>query len=113
MAAGKLDIVIEEGADFSMTLTWLDNAGAAVDITGYTARMKVKEAVGGTLIQSLTDGSGITLGGTAGTVVIAMTAVQTAGYDFDWGVYDLELVTGGVVTRLVEGAVKFTREVTD
>lgn len=115
MAAGKLDITIEEGADFFLFLTWLDNDGNAKDISSYTARMKIKESVvDAGEIDNLTSGTGeITLGGTAGTIQIDIAAGVTANYDFDWGVYDLELISaGGVVTRLIEGAVKFSREVT-
>lgn len=42
--AGILDIVLEEGTDFSTTLTWVDEAGDPVDITGYTARQKFDAA---------------------------------------------------------------------
>ena len=114
MAAATYDIIIEEGADFDTTFTYLDTGGNAVDVTGFTARMKVKENKddAGNII-SLTDVSGITLGGVAGTVQVKMTAAQTDAMSFEWGVYDLEIVSGaGVVTRLVEGAVRFVREVT-
>ena len=115
MSAGKLDIVVEEGADFFLHLTWLDNSGDAIDLTGYSAAMKIKEAVGGTLIDNLITGSSeITLGGSAGTIQVDIGASVTAAYDFDWGVYGLWVDDGsGVVTRIVEGSVKFSREVSD
>ena len=114
MSAGKLDIVVEEGADFFLHLTWLDNSGSAIDLTGYSAAMKIKEAVGGALIDDLTSSLEITLGGSAGTIQVDIGGSVTAAYDFDWGVYDLWVDDGsGVVTWIVEGAVKFSREVSD
>ena len=114
MSAGKLDIVIEEGSDFFLHLTWLDNAGAAHDLSGYSAAMKIKEAVAGTEIDNLVSGTEITLGGAAGTIQVDIGGSVTAAYSFDWGVYDLWVDDGsGVVTRIVEGAVKFSREVSD
>ena len=43
MAAGLYDITIEQGATFQMNLTWKDSTGSPVNITGYTARMQVRE----------------------------------------------------------------------
>ena len=114
MSAGKLDITIEEGADFFLHLTWLDNSGVAVNLTSYSAAMKIKEAVGGSEIDNLTSTTEITLGGSAGTIQVDVGEAVTALYNFEWGVYDLWVKSsGGVVTRIVEGAVKFSREVSD
>ena len=113
MPAARHDIVIEEGATFDITFTYLDKDGVAIDVTGYSAKMDIKESVGGTVIDDLTSvGSEITVGTTGGTFQIVITAVNTAAYDFDWGVYDLEITTSGVTVRLVEGRVEFRREVT-
>lgn len=123
MPAGRYSFTIEQGATFSRTITYRNSAGVAVDLTGYSARMKVKSADLATTILDLvnTGATGsqinaITLGGAAGTVTLALTPAQTAALaattDFDL-VYDLEIVSaGGVVTRLLEGRVKVAREVT-
>jgi len=43
MAAGTLDIALEQGATFRKTLTWkTGTTPVAVDLTGYTARMMLK-----------------------------------------------------------------------
>ncbi len=65
-------------------------------------------------IVSLTSGSGITLGGAAGTIAILISATTTAALTAPFsGVYDLELVSaGGVVTRLLQGAATVSPEVT-
>lgn len=113
MSAGVYDITIEQGATFALTLTWLDTDGVTpINLTGYTARMKIKKSVGGTEIASLTNASGITLGGVAGTIAILIADTATAAYTFKRAVYDLELVNGSTVTRLIEGNVILSREVT-
>jgi len=48
------------------------------DLTNYSASMPIG-VQGGTPIFTLTSGSGLTLGGTAGTVVIKATPTQTTG----------------------------------
>jgi hypothetical protein len=57
--------------------------------------------------------AGLTLGGSAGTIVINITAAQTTALTSGTYVYDLELTSGGgVVTRILEGKFVITPEVT-
>jgi hypothetical protein len=114
---GELDLEMWQGASWDYTLTWTAG-GTAIDLTNYTARLKVKEGYdAGTAILSLTTGSGITLGGTAGTIFLEADAATTAGLPARPNsayIYDLELVSAGtVVTRLVEGKFTVYPEVTD
>ena len=113
MTAGQYDITIEQGATFTKTITWRDSSDALINLTGYTARMMVRESVDASAtLLSLTDSSGITLGGTAGTIAILISAASTAAMT-KGGVYDLELVSGGgIVTRLLQGNVILSKEVT-
>jgi hypothetical protein len=76
--------------------------------------MQVRETYDSTTpVLSLTSGSGITLGGTAGSIILEATATTTAGVPSGQYVYDLELVTGGgYVTRLLEGNFTVDPEVT-
>ena len=85
-----------------------------VDLTGFTARMQIRETIESTTtLVSLTEASGITLGGTAGTIGITIAATATALLDFDSAVYDLEVVSaGGIVTPVAYGNVYLNDEVT-
>ena len=116
MALGnRYDLEIKQGATLSLTATWKDSTDTPVNLTGYTARMQVRSTYDATsTILSLTSGSGITLGGSAGTIAITASATVTAALTAPWaGVWDLELVSGGgVVTRLLEGAASVSPEVT-
>lgn len=116
MALGnRFDITINQGATYELTITWKDSAGTAINLTGYTARMQVRETYSSTTpIVSLTSGSGITLGGAAGTIAIVISATTTAALTAPFsGVYDLEIVSAaGVVTRLIQGTATVSAEVT-
>jgi hypothetical protein len=116
MAAANYNITIEQGADFSLPLTWKDGTGAVVNVTGYSARMQIRESYDSDdYIISLTSGvgGGITLGGAAGTINIEISSSVTANMGLMRAVYDLELVSlSGIVTRLVQGDVTISREVT-
>ena len=112
MSASTYDITIEQGATFSLLITYRDTAGALVDLTGYTAKMDIRTAVGGSLIKTISTASGgITLGGAAGTITLAISATDTAAITSN-GVYDLELTSGSTVTRLIQGGMTLSREVT-
>jgi tRNA threonylcarbamoyladenosine modification (KEOPS) complex Pcc1 subunit len=114
MPAGGYDMVCEQGATFSRVFTWADENEVPVDLTGYTARMHVRTAVGTatTTIELTTANSRITLGGAAGTITLQLTATDTAALAAKRYVYDLELVSGATVTRLLQGAFTVSPEVT-
>mgnify|MGYP001593546911 FL=1 len=85
-----------------------------VSISGYTARMKIRETLEATaVLASLVSPTDIVLDDTNHTITITISATATAAYTFTNGVYDLELVSGaGVVTRLLEGNILVINEVT-
>ena len=112
-APGYLDLDCWQGANFDYQLTWTV-AGSAVNVTGYSARMQVRQYADSTAtVLSLVNGTGITLGGTAGTIALAAPATATSVVEAGQYVYDLELVSGaGYVTRLVGGNFTVFAEVT-
>jgi hypothetical protein len=115
MAAVYYDILIEQGATYLRTFVWKDSDEVPVDLTNYTARMQIRRKRSSTTVEhtATTENGGIVLGGTAGTIDIIIPATATAEFDFTKGVYDLELEsTGNVVTRLIEGSVEVSKEVT-
>ncbi len=101
-----------QGATFSKRFTlFLDNV--PVDLTGYTARMQVRESYdSATTVLSLAVGSGITLGGTAGTIDVAVSNTATAAIEAAQYVYDLELDSGSSVDRWLQGSWIVSPEVT-
>ena len=116
MSAYKQNLVIEQGATFSFNILWTESDGSTpVDLTNYTAEMDIRATYDdpATIIQLDTTNGRITLGGTAGTIQLNISATDTAALSFDSAVYDLELTApDGTVTRLMEGGVSFSPEVT-
>ena len=107
------NVTMYQGANFDLNLSW-NVAGTPVDLTSYTARMQVRSTFdASSSVLSFTSGSGITLGGTAGTILVEASAATTAGVPVGQYVYDLELVSAGsAVTRLVQGNLTLDPEVT-
>lgn len=110
---GLLDLTLAQGSTWSISMTYQDANGSAIDLTGYEARMQARESYGAAVpVLSLTDGSGITLGGTAGTINVNVAATATTEINAAQYVYDLELISESVVTRLIQGTLIVTPEVT-
>ena len=78
MIPAYLDLTVQEYDTYSNTITW-DAGGTPVDLTGATASMQCRLKYGGSQVFALSstaltpNGSGITLGGTAGTITINIT----------------------------------------
>lgn len=112
----KLKFVIYQGATFRKRLTWtVQTTGAAIDLTGCTARMHIRAKLPDTttLLVLTTENARITLGGTAGTVDLFISDEDTALITWTSGVWDLEIAhPNGDVTRLAEGSVSVSKEVT-
>lgn len=87
------------------------------DLTGYTGRMHIRETqASSTTLMELTSANGKILIDTAlYTVTILIPATDTAAITWNYGEYDLELVSSGVtptVKKLAYGSVYVVGEVT-
>jgi hypothetical protein len=84
-----------------------------VDLTGFDARMQIKDKVGGTQLVLLESPGAITIDAAAKTITISLSATATAAYTWKKGVYDFEMVSAtGDVTCLLSGKITVTPEVT-
>ena len=78
MPAANLNLGREKGATWSPPTFTLYAGGSLVNLTGYTATLEILTSeLGGTTLARLTSGSGLTLGGSAGTIVATMSAAAT------------------------------------
>jgi hypothetical protein len=110
---GTYNIVCPQGATFDSTFT-LTVGGTAQNLTGYTSAMQVRESAGAatTLLNLTTANGGITLDGTAGTILVTIASTATAALTNGSYSYDLELYSGSITTRLLQGSFNVTGEVT-
>ena len=123
MPAGKYSLVIEQGTTVNIDLIYKDSTGSFVDLTSYSAKMQIRPDYADntttkyiTLSSSLQpDGTGLTLGGTSGSIHIFISAPSSSALNFDTALYDLEITSpspSNIVTRLIEGSVRISKEVT-
>lgn len=85
-----------------------------VVLTGMTARMSIKDKVGGTELLSLTtENGGITVSNSTKKITLLISDTDTAAITWQRGVYDLEIIDlSGSVIQLLQGKITVQREVT-
>lgn len=114
-AVASHDLTIPAGSTYSQTINWKVGSPAAfVNTTNYSARMQLRTSYSAANASlELTTANGRISLTNAGVITLALTATETAALAAGRYVYDLELVSsGGLVTRLLEGVVTVSPEVT-
>ena len=109
MAAGKYNITIYQGSDFSLQLT-VKEGTVAKNLTGYSVRAQLRTTVDASATAATFTGSITNAAG--GILKIDMPYGTTAGLTSGQYYYDLEIYTGSVVQRLVQGTATVRGEVT-
>lgn len=106
--AGTYDFRADQGATFDRLVTWTDSDGEPINVSGWSARMVIRDRIGGTELHTFsTDDGSIVLGGVSGTIRLLASAEGTKEWTWGAGVYDLALTDPGpnppLVTVLLRG----------
>ena len=131
MAAGIYNFIIEQGTTVYFRIDYKDSNNAPVDLTDFHARMQIRNAPGGNITYAILSsslapcGTGLDLmpksgsdilPKSSGSIGVYISAVSTSLFTFDKAFYDLEIVSGSgacqYVTRLIQGKIKLSKEVT-
>tara|TARA_R110000744_G_C19046804_1_gene527356 strand:+ start:69 stop:407 length:339 start_codon:yes stop_codon:yes gene_type:complete len=111
MSAARYNLVIDQGSDFAVEFALAEN-GSAKDLTSYSARAQMRTArTSPTAAATFTCSIPTPTNGKINmTLSNATSTAIAAGRYF----YDLEIFTAGdsSVTRLLQGEVNLTQEVT-
>jgi hypothetical protein len=113
MALSTYDIEAEQGSDYATVITYTDDAGSAINLTGYTSRMQVRKFAGSpNHLITLTSSSGMVITGGAGTIALTISAAALSQVPAGEYAYDLEIENGSSVTKLLAGKFEVLAEVT-
>lgn len=127
MSAGTYNFTIEQGTTVDFELQYTDVNDLPINLSGYSGRMQIKSGFANdrpTTYASLSssrypDGTGLNFSGSSGTNPLAsgsigvyISAVSSSAFTFAKAKYDLELVSGSTVTRILEGVITLSKEVT-
>ena len=122
MAAGKYALLIEQGATLNLDLVYKDSSNVPINLTDYIGRMQIKSGYADSnpttyislgSVSPQPDGTGLIIDAISGSINIFISAASSSVLTFDTAYYDLELqAPTGIVTRLIEGTVKLSKQVT-
>jgi hypothetical protein len=102
-----LTVYTTETLDLTLTLYTGAVGSTPVDLTGSSAALVIKDRPGGDTLVTLTPGSGLTLGGSAGTIQIKRTPGQISAWTFENATYQLSKTSsGGDVDLLLIGSIE-------
>ena len=111
MSAARYNLVIDQGSDFAINFTVKDN-GSVKNLTGYSARAQMRtsktaSSVAATFACAISTPSN-------GTITMSLANSVSSPLTAGTYVYDLEIFTANnaSVTRLIQGSVDLTQEVT-
>jgi hypothetical protein len=105
----KANLQIDQGADFSTEIDVLDDANEPVNLTGYSGAAQMRKHY----TSSTATAFNVAINAGDGTVTLSMNAATSANVTPGRYVYDCELTSSGnTVSRLVEGIVTVTPQVT-
>jgi hypothetical protein len=106
---------VDQNTTFTFIVEYKDSDGNAVNLTGSSAKLQVRDTKGGTkLAVSLTSPSGgITIDAALGKLTVKMTPTQTSKLFYPKSEYDLMLTDSNFnKTKLLEGFITLSRSVT-
>jgi len=113
--AGQKNWEVDQNATFSFIVDYKDPDGAAIDLTGASAKMQVRDTKGGSkLAFTLTSPSGgITIDPINGKLTISITPTQTNKLFFPKSSYDIMLTDSNLnKVKILEGFMTLSRSVT-
>jgi len=107
--AAVSNLYIDQGADFSTTISLTDSNGDILSLTGYTALGQIRKTYGSSTIAAT---FGTSLTAATGQITLTLTDTVTAGINSGRYVYDIIITdSSGDKTRILEGQATITPSV--
>lgn len=107
------NLYIDQGSDYTTTVTINDSTGSPLDLTSYTAAAQIRKTY--TSSTSVLFAVVFDSDRTTGKITISLTNIQTSALKSGLYVYDVLIVDGAipaVKTRVVEGTANVSPVVT-
>lgn len=107
--ATKANLVIDQGSTFSTDLTLTDEYGDPLILTGYSVNSQIRKWYTSTTVAATFSAS---VNVASAVITLSLTSDQTSNLVAGRYVYDVEINSGSDVSRIVEGIVTVTPQVT-
>lgn len=104
-ADAPLNLEVIRQTTCSLGFQCLDDDGVAINLTGATSKMTIRNAAGEVVLQ-LDETDGITLGGANGFVDFEITPAQTAALALQRHTYNLDVTIATEIDSVARGNIK-------
>lgn len=108
--ADRVDVIIDQGSTFSLPIQIFQSTGICFDLSDYSVEGKIRHN-----FADATPSASFTTqitSPTEGKLVAQLGRTVTAGLVADKYWYDIEITSGSITTRIVEGRATVSPEVT-
>lgn len=130
MAAGVYNFSIEQGSTVDFEIQYKDSSSNPISLAGSTVNMAIRPSFGAEAIIEMSSsvvstytkrsgsaflsvsGSNLTTPLTSGSIGIYIGHAVTDSFSFGQAIYDIELTTGQARTRLLQGKIRLSKDVT-
>jgi hypothetical protein len=133
MAAGNYTFTIEQGTTTDFEIQYKDSGSNAINLSGQYAEMCIRTTYGGEAIATLTSSMGgpslsytkdsgssfLSISGSdlstpiaSGSIGVYIGHTLTDAFTFDKAYYDIEVTNGHARTRILQGKVKLSKDIT-
>jgi hypothetical protein len=107
--ASKANLVMDQGSNFSVTITLTDENGDLVSLSGFTGTSQMRKSYSSLNAVSF----GVSLDANLATITLTLDAPNTAVIPAGRYVYDVDVISAAnVSSRIIEGIVTVTPSVT-
>jgi len=105
----KSNLIIDQGSDYTVTVSLTDANGNTMILTDYTGRAQMRKSPTASSSKEFT----VSVDEDAGYVTLSMTSEYTANIAAGRYMYDVEIVSSAnVVTRVLQGIATVSPEIT-
>jgi len=133
MSAGNYTFTIEQGATTDFEIQYKDSGSNAINLSSQYAEMRIRTSYGGTTLATLTSsmgasnlsytkhagssflsisGSNLSTPVASGSIGVYIGYELTDAFTFDKAYYDIEVTNGQARTRILQGKVKLSKDIT-
>lgn len=110
----ELDFEVDQGVSFSRKIFVTDDEGLAVNLSGFSAKMQVRQYVGhpDVITELSTENSRLGINLLDNSVTISLTNTETAALSFNEMSYDLFVINGSSTIKVCFGKIRLRESVT-
>ena len=100
---------LDQGSDFSIVMELENDNSTPMNLSGFSVYSQFRKSYGSTVAHSF---NAVVLNASQGTIKLSLSGIASSSIKPGRYLYDVEVTSDGVVSRIAEGIVTVTPQVT-